>query len=325
MSDVVPATALLHYPVEIEAPDISAYRDGNLGIPYFTTFESGLPGPKVLITALVHGNELCGAIALDHLFRNDVRPLVGTLTLGFCNVAANAEFQADYPAFSRFIDEDFNRVWDLDILDSDSHSLERERAREIRPIVDDADFLLDIHSMQNATEPLVLAGRHKKGRLLAEKIGAPGLIVHDAGHASGRRMRDYTFFDDPADPRSSLLVECGQHWSRSAASVAVDVTYRFLHAMEMIDDDLLERHVGLLPPSPAQTVVEITKAITVTTDSFFFHDDYIGMEVIPKAGTEIGLDGDKPIETPHDNCVLIMPSRRLSLGLTAVRLGRFVE
>ena len=324
MSDVVPATAPIHHPVEIEAPDISAYRDGNRGVSYFTTFDSGLPGPKVLITALVHGNELCGAIALDDLFRNNVRPLVGSLTLGFCNVAANAEFRADYPAFSRFIDEDFNRVWDLGILDSDTHSLERARAREIRPIVDEADFLLDIHSMQNATEPLVLAGRHEKGRLLAEKVGTPGLIVHDAGHASGRRMRDYTFFNDPADPRSSLLVECGQHWSRSAADVAIDVTYRFLHAMKMIDDDLLERHVGP-PTAPAQTVIEITDAITVTTDSFHFHDDYIGMEIIPTAGTEIGRDGRKSIRTPHDNCVLVMPSRRLSLGLTAVRLGRFVE
>lgn len=324
MSDAVPATTLIHYPVEIEAPDISAYRDGNRGVPYFTTFESGFSGPNVLITALVHGNELCGAIALDDLFRNNIRPLVGSLTLGFCNVAANAEYRADYPAFSRFIDEDFNRVWDLDILDGTSHSIERTRAREIRPIVDQADVLLDIHSMQNATEPLVLAGRHEKGRRLAERVGAPGLIVHDAGHASGRRMRDYDFFDDPEDPRSSLLVECGQHWSRSAARVAMEVTYRFLHSMEMIDDDLLQRHVDR--PAPlSQSVIEITDLITVTTDSFHFHEDYIGMEVIPEAGTEIGLDGGTSIRTPYDNCVLVMPSRRLSRGLTAVRLGRFVE
>lgn len=324
MSDIASAGRLDHYPVEIEAPDISAYRAGNRNIPFFTTFESGHSGPKVLITALVHGNELCGAIALDHLFRNGVRPLIGSLTLGFCNVAANAEFRADYPAFSRFIDEDLNRVWDLDILDGGTRSLERARAREIRPIVDEADFLLDIHSMQNATEPLVLAGRHRKGRSLAEKVGAPGLIVLDAGHASGRRMRDYDFFDDPEDLRSSLLVECGQHWSRSAATVAIDVTYRFLRAMGLIDDDVMEQHVSTTV-APEQTVIEITDAVTVSSDSFHFHEDFIGMEVIPEAGTEIGLDGDKSIRTPHDDCVLVMPSRRLSRGLTAVRLGRFVE
>lgn len=324
MSDAVSATTAGRYTVEVEAPDISAYRVGNRDVPYFTTFKSDRPGPNVLITALVHGNELCGAIALDHLFRHQIRPRVGSLTLGFCNVAANAEFRADYPAFSRFIDEDFNRVWDLDILEGDTRSLERARAREIRSIVDEADVMLDIHSMQNETEPLVLAGRHRKGRLLAEKVGVPGIIVLDAGHATGRRMRDYDFFDDPDDPRSSLLVECGQHWSRSSADTALEVTYRFLRAMDQIDDRTLESHVSS-GAAAEQSVIEITDVVTVTSDAFCFHHDFVGMEVIPYAGTEIGRDGDRPVETPHDNCVLIMPSRRLSRGLTAVRLGRFVE
>ena len=48
------------------------------------------------------------------------------------------------------------------------------------------------------------------------------------------------------------------------------------------------------------------------------------MEVIEKAGTVIGYDGDAAIATPYDECVLIMPSHRASRGTTAVRLGRFV-
>jgi len=38
----------------------------------------------------------------------------------------------------------------------------------------------------------------------------------------------------------------------------------------------------------------------------------------------IGHDGDRPVATPYDNCVLIMPSLRLNKGNTAVRLGRIV-
>ena len=56
-------------PMELTPPDISPYKAGNTGVNYFTTFEAAAPGPHVLITAVVHGNELCGAIALDHLFR----------------------------------------------------------------------------------------------------------------------------------------------------------------------------------------------------------------------------------------------------------------
>ncbi|MBR82548.1 MAG: succinylglutamate desuccinylase, partial [Magnetovibrio sp.] len=48
------------YPIEIEPVDISAYKVGNTGVPYVTTFDSGTPGPHVMVMALTHGNELCG-------------------------------------------------------------------------------------------------------------------------------------------------------------------------------------------------------------------------------------------------------------------------
>ena len=51
--------------VEIMPPDIAPYRKGNTGVDYFTTFDSGHSGPHVVLTAIVHGNELCGALALD--------------------------------------------------------------------------------------------------------------------------------------------------------------------------------------------------------------------------------------------------------------------
>ncbi len=83
------------YAIELTPPDITPYRAGNLGIDYITCFESGQPGPHVMISALVHGNEICGAIALDFLFRSGLRPRRGRLSLGFMNVAA---FQAFDPA-----------------------------------------------------------------------------------------------------------------------------------------------------------------------------------------------------------------------------------
>lgn len=39
----------------------------------------------------------------------------------------------------------------------------------------------------------------------------------------------------------------------------------------------------------------------------------------------IAHDGDEPVTTPYDDCILIMPSRRLAVGQTAVRLGRVVD
>ena len=96
-----------NYPIELIAPDISAYRAGNTGIDYVTTFDSGNAGPHVMISAVTHGNELCGAITLDYLFKQNVRPKFGKLSFAFNNYRAFLNFDPEHPLMSRFVDEDF--------------------------------------------------------------------------------------------------------------------------------------------------------------------------------------------------------------------------
>jgi len=311
-------------PVELRPPDLEPYRAGNTGVEFVTSLDSGRPGPHAMLTAIVHGNELCGAIALDHLLRHGIGPIAGRLTFAFANVDAFARFDAGAPARSRYVDEDFNRLWSPAVLDGPRRSRELDRARRLRPIVDTVDFLLDIHSMQHRTEPLLLAGPLEKGRRLARAIGFPAVVICDAGHAAGRRLRDYGAFADPASPRNALLVECGQHWERRSADVAIDAALRFLLHLGMIDAATAAPHLRL--PMPArQRVVEVTKAVTVRTNRFRFVAPYRGLEVIAKAGTPVAEDGGRPVVTPHDDCVLVMPSRRVLRGQTAVRFGRFVD
>ena len=137
------------YTVELAPPDISAYRLGNTGVEYITTFDSGKPGPHVMVNAVTHGNELCGAIALDRMFKMDVKPNRAKLTFAFANVVAFHSFDPALPHASRFIDEDFNRVWTPAVLDGSRQSVELTRARAMRPVIDQIDFLLDIHSMHD--------------------------------------------------------------------------------------------------------------------------------------------------------------------------------
>jgi predicted deacylase len=316
----------LSYTVELTPPDIEPYRAGNTGVEYVTTFVAAEPGPHVLVTALTHGNEICGAIALDRLLRAGVRPRRGTLTLAFDNVAAYREFDPRYPIASRYVDEDFNRLWSPATLDGPRRSVELERARTLRPVVDAADFLLDLHSMQYATAPLMLAGLLERSRELARRLGIPELIMCDAGHAAGPRMRDYGGFGDPASPKTALLIECGQHWERRAAEVAMDVMLRFLIALETVDrDDVAALGGPDFAATPRQRVIEVTEAVTITGEHFDFAGDYRGLEVLPAKGSLIGRDDGRDVLTPYDNCVLIMPSRRLVKGQTAVRLGRYLD
>ena len=313
------------YPIELTAPDIAPYKAGNTGIDYITRFDSGQPGPHVMITAVVHGNELCGAIAVDWLFKHDVKPLRGTLSLGFMNVDAYLSFDPQSPTASRFVDEDFNRLWTAEVLDdSTRRSVELTRARTVRPYIDTVDQLLDIHSMQRKQPAMMMAGPLPKGRELAKAVGLPEIVVTDAGHAAGKRMRDYEGFADPASPKNALLIECGQHWEAAAGPLAIHSALRFLLVNEMVDPDWAAEGLAGVE-LPAQRFVEVTGPVTIENADFRFVENYMGLEVIPKAGSVIAYDGGKPVTTPYDDCVLIMPSRRLNPGASAVRLGRYVE
>ncbi len=310
-------------PVELSAPDISAYKAGNTGLDYITTLDSGAPGPHVMVNAVTHGNELCGAIVVDFLFRQGVRPLRGKLSLGFANYQAFLGFDPARPTASRFVDEDFNRLWSPDVLDGPRDSRELRRAREMRPFIETVDFLLDLHSMQQDCPPLMLSGPLAKGQAFAARIGFPAHVVSDDGHAAGRRMRDYGAFGDDASPRNALLVECGQHWAADSAAVSLETTLRFLRALDMVDPEFTAAHLpnGAIPP---QRFIEVTETVTVASDRFEFVGPFQGLEIIPKAGDLIGHDGGAPLRAPYDDCVLIMPSPRPRAGQTAVRLGRFV-
>jgi predicted deacylase len=311
-------------PIEIAFPDLAPYAPGNDGTPYVWTFAGEQAGPHVLVQALTHGNEVCGAIAVDWLLRERIRPARGTLTLVFANVAAYLRFDRADPFASRCVEEDFNRLWTAEVLDGPRRSAELARARELRPIVDRVDHLLDLHSMSEPCLPLAMAGRQRKGVELAKAVGIPQHIVIDGGHVAGQRLRDYAFFDDPADARSALLVECGQHWEAASPRVARQSVLRFLDHFGMLAPGACERHLDRGTPPP-QRIVEVTSTVTIASDDFRFTQRVHGLQVIARAGTVYAMDAGTEIRTPHDHCVLIMPTRKPKRGETAVRLGRFVS
>ena len=309
------------FEVCLSAPDLYDWRVGNTGIPGITTRDSGRSGPHVALLAISHGNEIAGAIALDQLLRDGLTPVIGRLSFGFVNLAAFDRFDPARPTASRFIDEDINRVWDESVLDGPRHSIEINRAREIRPLIDEVDVLLDIHSMLWDADPLMLCGSSARGRTMARDIGVPPLIVADAGHANGKRIIDYSRFVDSNATCTANLVEAGQHWQPSTVMTALACIAGLLRSLGMVASDA---PLPVIEPVP-QRVAEVTETVTASTNKFAFVQPWRGGEVLPHRNTLLALDGEREIRTPHDDCLLVMPSLRPTRGHTAVRLGRFVS
>lgn len=312
------------HPVQLELPDLSAWEASATEVPWVHELNASEPGPEVLVTALVHGNEYSGAIALDAFLRSGLRPRRGRITAVFCNVAAFQRFDGRQPDASRFIDEDFNRVWGADGLDGPRDSSELRRARAIRPFVDRATHLLDLHSMHEPCAPLLVTGLLPRNVEFAQRLGTGAQVVADAGHADGVRMRDYGSFGEAGGSRIALLLEAGQHWAPASLIAARDMLMRFLVAAGSLKRTDLPAG-WLLPDQAPPPPVLVTHRVVARSMDFSFVQDFRGGETLGAAGTVIAHDAGMPVCTPYDDCTLVMPSvRQLRPGVTTVRLGRWL-
>lgn len=302
-------------PLEILPRDLSAYRAGNTGIPYVHRFESGKPGPQVLINALTHGNEICGMVAATHLLDTQVRPNIGTLTISFAHVEAYEAFDIEDPYANRQLVHNLNRIWADNLLEADDGSPEVRRARELRPILDAADFVLDIHSTSTPVQPFWVYNEADRNTALAAAVGAPAVhLVMSPDKFHGTPIIGYGRHGDPATPNGgSLVVECGQHFARSAAELATDVSLRFLTHLGLID----ARGAVGQPPVPQR--YRLLQTHVVKSQDFHFTRPVIGFETFDKDEL-IAVNGTEEIRSPCDQCTIFMPTRLPIVGREAVYL-----
>ena len=268
--------------LEVLPRDLSAYRQGNTGIDYVHRFESGRPGPHVLINALTHGNEFCGMVAATQLLDTGVRPLMGTLTVSFANVEAYETFDPANPFESRQIVHNLNRVWSNEWLDGLEDSPELRRARVMRPVVAQADHLLDIHSTSQDVAPFWVSSAFARNSAAALAIG---------------------------------VVECGQHFLQASSDVAIDVARRFLAHFGLIAQD------PVAPTPEAARRFELLQTYVIKTPDFAFTRPCVGFEVFAKDEL-IATDGPDEIRAPCDDCTILMPARVSVVGREGVYLSR---
>jgi len=299
-------------PLEVLPRVLSAYKAGNTGIDYVHRFESGKPGPHVLINALTHGNEFCGMVAVCDLLDRSVRPRIGTLTLSFANVAAYESFDPVNPFASRQITHNLNRVWSAEMLDGSEDSVELRRARAMRPAVLAAQHILDIHSTSQDVVPFWVYPDYPRNSSVAMALPRPGVhLVMPKGLGSGVPLIEHGLHAGANGPGAAMVVECGQHFRQATADLAIVVAH-----------DLLV-HLGLLEGVPTaaapQRRFELLQTCVIQTTDFAFTRKLIGFENFAK-GELIATDGVDEIRSPCDDCTVFMPAREAIVGREAVYL-----
>lgn len=304
---------------EVLPRDLSAYRQGNVGIDYVHRFESGRPGPHVLINSLTHGNEICGMVAATHLLDSGVRPRIGTLTISFANVAAYESFDASRPFESRQLVHNLNRIWSAAELDGTAESPELLRARALRPVVAAADHILDIHSTSQNVEPFWVYPAYPRNADVALALGRPPVhLVMPSGLGSGTPLIQHGRHGLADHAGVALVVECGQHFLQSAADMATAVALDFIAHFGLIDAPASR------PAAGPQRRYELLETCMVRTPDFRFVRPVQGFEVFAK-GELIATDGPHEIRALCDHCTVLMPTREPIAGREAVYLTRPVS
>ena len=304
------------FAVRLAAPDLRRWLGGNCGIAGAWSFTAPEPGPHLALFALTHGNEIAGAIVLNQMLSAGIRPQRGRLSFVFANLDAFQTFDPENPIATRYLEEDLNRLWGEDRLRGARNSREMRRVRELLPLVESVDVLVDLHSMLWPSDPLTLASETDASISLGLALGTPRLTVADPGHSAGRRLVDHARFTAPGSTAAAVLVEAGQHWEGATVDAMAQTARRALG------------HYGIAGRAPAPlpeppVLARVTETVTATSHNFMFLREFRGGDIIPKAGTVIAQDGAREIRTPHDDCILIMPTPVAPRGHTAVRLARF--
>lgn len=301
---------------EVLPKDLSAYKKGNIGIDYVYRFESGKPGPHVLINALTHGNEFCGMVAATHLLDTNVRPKIGTLTISFANVAAYETFTTEKPFDSRLLVHNLNRIWSDAQLVSSEQSPELIRARQLRPVVAAADHILDIHSTSQDVVPFWVYPAFERNGVVASAIGVPSVhLVMPNGLGSGTPLIQHGLHGQAHHHGAALVVECGQHFLQASADTATLVATNFLAHFGLIDTP-----VNRPAPVP-QKRFELLKTCMITSADFNFIKPVVGFEVFAKDEL-IAMDGAIEIRALCDDCTIVMPNRYPVVGREGVYLTR---
>ena len=308
--------AVPRFAVGLDAPDLRPWLGGNCGIPGVWSFNAATPGPHLALVALTHGNEIAGAIVLAEMLAAGLRPERGRLSVIFANTDAFLAFDAGNPTATRYLEEDLNRLWGDDRLRSPRDSREMRRVRALLPVIETVDMLVDLHSMLWPSDPLMLVADTEQAIRFGQSIGTPRLTVADPGHIAGRRLVDHARFTKPGGSAAAVLVEAGQHWEVATVTAMAATAQRALGLC------------GIAGPAPAPwseppLLARVTETVTATSHNFMFLREFRGGEVIAQAGTVIAQDGTREIRTPHDDCLLVMPTPIAPRGHTAVRLARF--
>jgi succinylglutamate desuccinylase len=269
-------------------------------LPSFTKhFTTKQRGPTVVVMGGVHGNERVGVRVIEELERNlSDNLLKGELYLILGNPEA-------YKLNHRFVETDMNRLFDQENLSVIRKSgsllnLEQRRVGEVLPILEKAEFLLDLHSTIKPSVPFIFVENTDKHLELAT-IFETEFIVSVKPNLNCLDLASCT--DNFVDSQGGvgLTYESGWHKDNSSFEQVFLKTKKYLNYLGLTTFELQDYSKN--PCSPKHLLIE--KAIIPQSDSFRYEKDFKNFDKVSK-GALIAKEGNTNILAEKDLYLLFV-------------------
>jgi predicted deacylase len=277
--------------------EIIAYfsKHGNCGLPYCIEVTADREGEHVVVVGGTHGNEPAGVNAMlgfhQRLKDGEVKLNNGKVSLLLGNPQA-------YRNDRRYVDRDLNRS----CFDPDDATLEGRRAGEIIAYLDrnnDIATLLDLHSVSIGDFKICVYEKDNV-RSLDLALSISDIPLHFAYHPD--HMPGTLIQAAGTRHISSLIVECGNHLSKSATHMALDLIYAILVHKKLIDASLwsekkitgtITQYESIQPIKPGANFRFIVEPLETGTTL--------------ERGQQFAID-DNRIHIAPENCHVVVPS-----------------
>jgi succinylglutamate desuccinylase len=279
-------------------------------------YTRGQPGPLLVVTGGVHGNEPGGVEALEAVSAELERrapPLRGR----FLGLAGNLEGLA---SGRRYVDEDLNRVWTPERLAQARNgkapsSRETQEQREILGAVEEAltrDWesvtLLDLHSTSGAGPPFAILADRPTNRRLVEALAVPAVF----GLHRNVRGTLIDWFEEMG--HASVVLEGGQNGAPETRTRHEAAIWTALCALGMLElgaapDCAEQRELLAASTSHLPAVIDVCLRWGIEPgERFRMEPGFANLQHVHRGQllARTGRSGEVPIRAPFDG-LLLMP------------------
>jgi succinylglutamate desuccinylase len=261
-------------------------------IPGVIRITTDAKGPRVVMFSGVHGDELSGIHALEKLFFDfftGARTLLkGSLTLARSNAHAIA-------AERRYVKYNLNRMYKDEYgPDIDRSEYEYTRAQELKSILRECDYFLDLHSAPIAQEPFLIAEKHAIE--FFSKLGLPHIIMGWNKFSGGTTGGDGENYANMHGAIAATL-ESGSHFEKRSNDVAYRTVITMLSLLGMIE--------AVKDVSHAEAeIIDMYAVVTKEADDFRYAGNVANFQRF-KRDEAFAFQNSKPMTVKEDSILLI--------------------